>query len=140
MTKIVKEFEVKAPPERVFGLVSVPEKWCKWHTNVKAATSNGSEAHWVYGWGGMKVESNTEVTQSEENRVYAFRQTNGFFKTAQTRLEIKPTKKGSAITWTVEYQLPYSFLGKLVDKLKASKELEVGMGKSFENLRQLAER
>ena len=140
MTKIVKGLEVEAPPERVFALVSVPEKWSKLHTNVKAASSNGSKAHWVYGWGRMKVESNTEVTENEENRIYAFHQTDGFFKNAQTRLEIKPRKKGSAITWTVEYQLPYSFLGKLVDKLKASKELEAGMGRSFENLRQLAER
>ncbi|TMI49692.1 SRPBCC family protein, partial [Candidatus Bathyarchaeota archaeon] len=57
MTRIVQQFEVAAPPEKVFATISVPEKWPRWSTFVKQATSHGSTAHWIYDLGGMKVQS-----------------------------------------------------------------------------------
>ncbi len=134
MAKIVKEFEVGATPERVFALISVPEKWPQWGMSVKAASSNGPETHWVYQWGGMKVESDTEVTEYQENRIYGFRQTRGFFKSAETLLEVRPGGKGAVVTWTVQFELPYSYLGKLVEKLQGRKQFEGSMEESVNML------
>ena len=140
MPKIVKRFEVSAPPERVFEAVSVPEKWPQWTAFVQAASSRGPKTHWVYNIRGMKVEADTTVTEIQENKVYGFRQTSGFLKRGEGRFEILPSKKGSIVTWTNEYELPYSYLGKLMDKLKARKQFEEGMDQSIERLKQLLER
>jgi uncharacterized membrane protein len=91
----------------------------------------------VYNLGGMKVESDTEVTERRENAVYAFRQTRGFLKSGTTRLELTPRNAGSQVTWTLEYELPYSYLGKLVDKLKAKKQFEGAVDASIRNLAKL---
>ena len=85
----------------------------------------------------MKVESDTEVTDIQENARYEFRQTKGFLKSGRTRLGIVPTKTGSQVTWTVEYELPYSYLGKLVDKLRAKKQFEGAVDASIKNLEKL---
>ncbi len=140
MAKIVKEFEVGATPDRVFALISVPEKWPQWGTSVKAASSYGSKTHWVYEWGGMKVESDTEVTEHKESRSYGFRQTHGFFKSAETLLEVHPGGKGSIVTWSVKFELPYSYLGKLVEKLKGRKQFEKSMDESINKLNGLLRR
>ena len=140
MTRIVKRFEVSASPERVFEAVSVPEKWPRWTAFVQAASSRGPKTHWVYNMGGMKVEADTEVTEIQENKIYSFRQTSGFLKRGEGRFLILPSKKGSIVTWTNEYELPYSYLGKLMDKLKARKQFEEGMDKSIKNLTGMLER
>ena len=139
MTKIIREFDVGSSPERVFAAVANPEKYPQWAVFVKAASSRGSKTHWVYEMGGMKVESDTEETACEENRLYGFRQTGGFLKSGETRLEIQPSKKGSSVLWTVQYELPYSYLGKLLDKLRARKQFEGGMDQSIERLKHLLE-
>ncbi len=90
--------------------------------------------------GGMNVESDTEVIQSRENSVYEFHQTNGFLKSGQFRLDIKPTDKGSSVTWTVDYEPPYSYLGKVMDKLMMRKQLEESVDESVKNLKKLLER
>ena len=140
MTRIVKEFSVGAPPERVYQVVSNPESWPTWAPFVKAATSDGPKTHWQYKMGKMKAESETEVTERQDNRIYGFHQTTGFLKSGGARFEIRPSNKGSLVTWTNQYELPYSYLGKLIDKLKARKQFEEGMDESIDGLVKLLER
>src|SRR2546427_10208316 len=113
MTRIVQQFEVAAPPEKVFATVSVPEKWPRWSTFVKQATSNGPTAHWIYDLGGMKVQSDSEIAEVKENKVYEFRQTKGFMNEADTRTETNPPRNGSEVTWVTNSTLPTSYLGRL---------------------------
>jgi len=140
MTKIVREFEVEVPPDRVFSVVSVPDKWPQWCGFVKRASSNGSDSHWVYDMGGMKVESDSRVSELKENSVYEFQQTKGFMKSGATRFDIQPSKKGSKVTWTVKYELPFSYLGKLADKLKARRQFEQAIDDALKNLIRFLER
>src|SRR5713226_387633 len=140
MTKIVRTFEVGASPDKAYAAVSVPERWSRWASFVRQASSNGPKVHWIYDMGGMRVESDTIVTEAAENARYAFRQMKGFMKSGDTRLEIEPTVKGSRIIWTTEYELPYSYLGKLADKLKARKQFEAAIDRSVANLEKLLSR
>src|SRR5437660_421996 len=89
MTKIVKEFDVGASPERVYQVVSNPEAWPQWATFVRAAKRDGRKTHWQYEMGQMKVESDTIETVSEKDRVYGFRQASGFLKTGETGPELR---------------------------------------------------
>jgi len=131
---------VRAPPERVFAAVASPEKWPQWASFVRSASSDGPKAHWIYEMQGMKVESDTETSEVVENSVFGFRQTRGFLKSGRTRIEIQPNEKGSSVTWSNEYEFPYSYLGKLMDKLKARKQFEQGMDESIKNLKNRLER
>ena len=118
----------------------MPEMWPRWATFVKRGSSNGPRARWVYDMAGMKIESDTEVTETPQDRVYSFRQTGGFMKTAETPLEIAPTPKGSSLTCDIEYELHYSYLGKLADKLRAKKMFEAAIDDGVKNLTVLLER
>src|SRR5207245_6722806 len=80
MAKIVKEFDVRAPPERVFEAVSTPENWPRWSPFVKTASSTGPKTHWVYEGGGMKVESDTETTERRADELFGSAQASGFLK------------------------------------------------------------
>ncbi len=90
--------------------------------------------------GPAKVESNTVITEKRENKVFAFRQTDGWFKSAETRLEVEPTKTGSRVTWTAKYELPYSALGRIADRLQATQQMKDLMDKAAENLQNLLAR
>ncbi len=140
MTTLTKRFELTASPGKVFSIVSVPERWPQWMPSVKRASSSGSKVHWIYGMGPAKVESNTVITEKRENRVFEFRQTDGWFKSAETRLEIEPTGTGSRVTWTVKYELPYSALGRIADRLQATQQMQDLMNKAADNLQELSAR
>ena len=139
MTTIQRQTEVEATPETLYSMISIPEKWPQWATFVKQATSDGSnKAHWVYELGGMKVESDTETTEVVPNHIYAFRQINGFLKSGSFRLEISPQQNRSQLKLTMEYEPPYSYLGKLLDKMSIGEKAEKDIDKSLESLRQLS--
>ncbi len=131
---------MRARPEGVFAAVASPEKWPQWASFVRNASSDGPRTHWIYEMQGMKVASDTETSEILENSVYAFRQTRGFLKSGGTRIEIQPNEKGSSVTWSNEYELPYSYLGKLMDKLRARKQFEDGMDESIKKLTKILER
>lgn len=140
MTRIVKQFHVNVSPEKVYALTSHPERWPQWAKWIKHASSDGPRAHWVYDMGGMNVESDTVETKVEENRVYAFQQTGGFLKQGETLVQIEPSKDGSNVTWSLEYEPPYSYLGKMMDKLRIRKQIEDALDDSVKNLKTLLER
>ncbi len=88
----------------------------------------------------MRVESDTVESKVEENRVYGFQQTSGFLKNGEFLLEIKPTGDGSNVTWTVDYEPPYSYLGKVMDRLRMHKQFEDAVDESVKSLKRLLER
>jgi hypothetical protein len=52
---------------------------------------------------------------------------------------LEPTAKGTKLTQTMDYEVPYSILGKLIDKLKVGKELKKGSVEAMENLKKALE-
>jgi len=47
---------------------------------------------------------------------------------------------GTELATAMNYELPYSILGKIVDKLKVSKDIEKGMARTLQNLKNLLEK
>ena len=52
---------------------------------------------------------------------------------------LEPTATGTKLTNTADYELPYSILGKIVDKLKVSKDIEKRMEKELRDLKKALE-
>ena len=48
---------------------------------------------------------------------------------------LEPTAKGTKLTFAYDYELPYSILGKIVDKLKVSKDFEKSTEKQLRDLK-----
>jgi carbon monoxide dehydrogenase subunit G len=54
-------------------------------------------------------------------------------------ITLEPTAKGTKLTYSMDYELPYSVLGKLVDKLKVGKDMEKNLGVINENIKKALE-
>ena len=73
---------------------------------------------------GQRQKWTMEVTEFVKNKKYVKR-TVGASKTKMAfSCTFEPTAKGTKVTYDMEYEVPYSILGKLVDKLKVQKDME----------------
>ena len=48
---------------------------------------------------------------------------------------LEPTAKGTKLTYSMDYELPYSILGKLVDKLRVKKDIDKSVAEMMENIK-----
>ena len=53
---------------------------------------------------------------------------------------LKPTEEGTEIRFVIDYELPYSILGKIIDKLMVSGEIENSFKKGLVKLKNIVEK
>jgi len=145
LTGIEKSVEIKAPPEKVWPLLfwdRLPE----WHPYIKRAeytskkrASVGAAAHVIGEAEGQKFEYDAETTEYVENERAVWRTTSGNW-TAFGSTTLKPMKAGTKVTMVMNYELPYSILGKIIDKLKVKKSMGKGLETALENLKSMVEK
>jgi uncharacterized membrane protein len=145
LARIEKSIEIEAPAEKIWPMVF----WDKvplWMDVIKKAecTSKyrdriGATAHVNGEAGGVKAEWDAETTEWTENEKFAWRTTAGGL-TGFGSMTLSPVKAGTKATFLMDYDLPYSFLGKLVDKLRVSRDLEKGTEKGLKKLKEIAEK
>ena len=106
------------------------DKMPEWMDTVKKAewTSKdknkvGSTIHIVGEAAGAKMEYDAEITEFIENEKGAWRTISGNV-TSFGGITLSPTKAGTKVDLAFNYELPYSVLGKLIDKLRVHKALE----------------
>jgi len=98
----------------------------------------GVTAHWIGEAGGVKSEWDTETTEWEVNERGAWRSTGGTF-TGIGSLTLNPSETGTKATFMMDYDLPYSILGKIIDKLRVCKAVEKGTTRALKKLKEIAE-
>jgi uncharacterized membrane protein len=146
MTKITKSIEIGASPEKVFAFMisdRMNDVWGKWMDGKwtsKGSVGVGSIGHFVAKPGfKIKGEWDEEVTEFEENKRMAMKTVEGSkMKMGVTGL-VEPIANGTKVTYMEEYEVPYSIVGKLVDKLVVRKDTEKFMGEMMENLKKALE-
>ena len=145
MAKLTKSIEIEASPEKVWTFITDIKKmndamkgWSEGESTSKTV-GVGATTHYVGAAGGSTAEWDMEVTEFVKNKKMASR-TIGASKFKMTSSEtLEPTTKGTKFTFSMEYGVPYSILGKLVDKLKVSKDMEKNMSKMLENIKKAHE-
>jgi len=144
--KIEKSVRINAPPEKVFFLLTDREEVPKWNRLIREArvTSKerigvGSTVHYVGEAGGARGEWDIETTEWVKDGKYAWRTTSGDVAMLVT-WTLREVDGGTELKYEIQYELPYSILGKIIDKLKASKDIENGMTAALQNLKQLSEK
>jgi len=114
-------------------------EWTKVEWTSKDKDKVGSAVHIKVEAAGMKTELDYETTEMMENEKVAFRSTGKNFKAVGFHGLI-PTKAGTRVTISTDYELPYSVLGKLIDKLRFHKALEKSFEVGLEKLKDMMEK
>lgn len=98
----------------------------------------GATVHVLSNIGGVLGEWDAEITESIDNQSISWRTTSGY-PTIIYHASIVPSKFGTKIITAFDYELPYSTLGKIVDKLRVHKVFEKDAERALQKIRDVAE-
>jgi carbon monoxide dehydrogenase subunit G len=136
VTKLTKSIEIEASPEKVFAFIIDMEKmneinkgFTEFEYTSKGPIGVGTTMHYVGKAGGQQAEYDMEITEFEKNKKVSMRTVGASKVKMQQSVTLEPTGKGTKATYIADYTMPYSILGKIVDKLRVQKDVE----KSIEN-------
>lgn len=146
MGKITVSIEIEASPEKVFAFTisekmnDVWKEWVESKWTSEGPVGVGSIAHFVgKGKRANLGEYDMEVTEFVKNNKMTMRTIGASKHNVIDSMTLEPTTKGTKMTYSVDYKVPYSVLGKLIDKLKVSKDMEKGDRKLLENIKKALE-
>jgi carbon monoxide dehydrogenase subunit G len=147
MTESTATVEILATPEEVFAFLmseKMNDIWKEW-TTIKWTSDGpiavGSTAH-VVGVGRNKGgEWDIRVTELVKNQRMTMRAvgTSRRALNSTNSFTLEPTTKGTKATYSIDYEMKYSVLGKLFEALVARRELEKADYKMLENLKKALE-
>jgi carbon monoxide dehydrogenase subunit G len=144
--KVTKSIEIEVSPEKVFALLCDMEKMNEINKEIEEAeyTSKGpigvgTTRHVVGKAGRFKAEVYTEITEFEKNKKISMRTIGASTIKANVSQSLEPTAKGTKLTFTNDYEPPYSILGKIVDKLMIHKNAEKNMERYQINMKKALE-
>jgi uncharacterized protein YndB with AHSA1/START domain len=145
MAKIIKSIEIEAPPEKVFAFVisdKMNDVWGEWYSGKWTSEEPvrvGSIGHFVGNPNFLKGEWDMEVTEFVKNKNMTMHTIGKSPMKSTVSMNLEPTTKGTKATYVDDYEVPYSILGKLIDKVKVSKDMEKAHLKLMENLKKTLE-
>ena len=146
MGKVTKSIEIEASPEEVFSFCMDMEKMNKALTGLieaeytsKGPVGVGTTSHHVGKVGGQNIEWDLEITEFVKNKKYSSHTIGASKSKMVNSWTFEPTAKGTKWTMTMDYEVPYSVLGKVIDKLKVGKDIERSMGKMLANVKKALE-
>lgn len=133
MGKFVIDGEVAVPIDKVFSFVTDPrnrektlpeEAEAKIEMLTDGPIGVGTKFRLTTLLSDRKMSTETEFIVFEKNRRTVERQTKGDLKKWEVSSNFEVTDKGTKITTTFDYELPYSILGKIIDKLVTGKQIK----------------
>ena len=118
MTRIEKSIEINAPPEKIWPLLQW-ERSTEWYKAFKTVTQTSKEKgvvgetyHITGEVAGTKAQWDAETTERVDNQREMWRSIGGDFTGFGSHI-LTPTKTGTKVTMMMDYDMPYSILGKL---------------------------
>lgn len=142
MTKVTQSIEIPASPEKVFALLLDLEKMnealkggLKGQYTSKGPVGVGSTSHMVGKVGNIEAETDMEIYEFVKDKKVSMRTIGASKISGDVQWTCAPTAKGTQLTYTIDYEMPYSILGKIIDKLKVSKDIEKNMERDLSNIK-----
>ena len=149
MTKIERSVEIKAPIEKVFVFILNPREIRKMFVDSKFKIEDVSKQPGGVGtkfrisafMGGRKVKSHWhEFAEVEKNcKIVDQEVKGGPCKKERITYLLGSTDAGTKLTITEDYVLPYSVIGKLVDKVAVKKNFEVLLDGGIRRIKEILE-
>jgi uncharacterized protein YndB with AHSA1/START domain len=136
MGRVESSVEIEAPIGKVFVFLSNPKNYEKIFVDSDFKVEDVSKQPIGVGTrfresaviGGRKVKSHWhEIVEFEKNRRFVDREVKGGgggLKREDLTFVLETTDKGTKVSMTLDYEFPYSVLGKIIDKLMARKGFE----------------
>jgi uncharacterized membrane protein len=145
LAKIEQSIDINAPVDKVFSLINwdrVPEyydsiKKVEWISKPKMEV--GATVHVMSEIAGAKGEWDAEITEFKENEKVSWRTISGNMTIIYNAI-VESAKTGTKLTTSFDYELPYSILGKLIDKLRVHKAMEKESEKALQKMKEIAEK
>ena len=144
--KVTKSIEIEASPEEVFAFIIDQKKmneagkgFAEMEYTSKGPVGVGTTSHLIAKIGGQERESDMEITEFVKNKKVSSHSIGTSKSKMVNSWTFEPTAKGTKFTMSMDYEVPYSVLGKVIDKLKLSKDLDKAMGKMLENIKKALE-
>jgi len=144
LARIERSVKVDVRPEKAFSYLKDLENMPAWMASCKShkITSKkryglGTTTHCVMVQAGRTIEWDSVVTEYLENQKMSWHcekpsRNDGTF-------EFKPAQKGTEITFVMDYDLPYSIFGALIDKLRVRKDIEKSIDDGLRKLKEILE-
>ena len=146
MAKATRSIEIEASPEKVFDFMCDMEKMNEIAKGAeeseytsKGPLGVGTIKHTIGKAGRFKEESNFEITEFVKDRKVSMRTIGASRVKMNVSQSFEPTAKGTKLTVTNDYEMPYSILGKLVDKITVHKNMEKGMERTLRRMKKALE-
>jgi len=147
LTRVEKSIEIKAQPEKVWEMLAF-DRLLEWEEGYKRDFKSveytsevrthkdkyrvGASAH---GTPKKQEKCDLEITESLENEKITYRLYNRGNVLVTYILE--PIEEGTKFAYVVEYEMPWSILGKLLEILFFRRQLEKVWERSLENLKSI---
>jgi ligand-binding SRPBCC domain-containing protein len=141
--------EIEAPLEKVFAFNADPKSMEKvgpaeYEAKVEITSDRtlgvGTTYHLSATVAGQKMEGDIEITELEENHRVVQRMTSGDFKKLEMTDVFEATDQGTKVTTTWDYELPYSVLGKMLDRLRVGKEIDAAAKAGWQGAKEILEK
>lgn len=145
MPAVEKEIEIAAPLHMVFDLIAnYPERMAEWWPPIElqeritpAPTSVGSISRYVYDMMGVKIKGEHEVVELVEHERIVVKTVSGIDSAFDFRL--MPTERGTRLRLRVQYRLPGSVLGQLMNRTAIEQKNERDLHQGLDNLKLIFE-
>ncbi|NDJ63011.1 MAG: SRPBCC family protein [Chloroflexi bacterium] len=145
MPQVERSIEIAAPPTTVFGFIAnQPERQPEWWTAfdqqervTPAPTTLGSVSRYVYNMLGIKIKGEHEVKAIAENEHLLVTTTSGIESTFE--FTFRPSGEHTHLTVRVDYTLPGSVLGQLLNRLTIEQRNERDLETALNNLKSILE-
>ncbi len=145
LTRIEKSIVINASLEKIGSIAQfdkLPEwqpEWKKVEWTSEDKNKVGSSLHLVGEVSGFKSEIDLEITEFVKNEKAMWR-TIGGNMTGIGSMTFTPTEDGTKFSMVIDYELPYSVLGKLIDKLRVRKAIDKSYDEALKRLKDMAEK
>jgi ligand-binding SRPBCC domain-containing protein len=147
MPTLEKSIEITAPPEIVWNIVADPSFVPKLYPHIIAVAPGHSRIATVgksvtitARVAGRKMLASLVATEVVPNKKFSYRHLpDGFLDKYLCSIILEPTKKGTKLTESVEYEAHAGYLGKTVSALVVHREVRENILESLKNLKEIAE-
>jgi uncharacterized membrane protein len=145
MPYVEQSIEIHAPVAAVFDVIAnQPERMAEWWPPIELQervtpppTDLGSVSRYVYNMMGVKIKGEHEVLEMTPNQHLKVKTTSGI--DSQFDWHFEPSPGGTNLTVRVDYTLPGSVLGQLLNRLAIEKKNEQDLEEGLRNLKQIVE-
>ena len=144
MARMEKSIDFAVPAEKVWPML-LWDRLPEWLDIITAAEFTspekegvGATAHVIGETAGVRAEWDVEITEYDKPWKATWRTTGGNL-TAIGVSTLTPTETGTRLTFILDTELPYSILGKIIDKLVISRNFESSMERGLAKLKTMLE-